>query len=108
MRIIVSLYLILLIVFIILSLIIIKHQEDQKQIYCRLLVKNRIKREEIENFIKIKHNDILSKKTKFERDYSNLKSIHSTAELATFACLYAVYREELLLKEIENFIKERG
>ncbi len=108
MKIIVSLYIILLIVFVILSLVIIKHQERINQIYCRQLIKNKRKTEEISDFIRIKHNDILSKKAKFERDYSNIKSLHSKTELATFACLYAVYREEILLNEIANFIRERG
>ena len=106
MKVIFSLYVLLIIIFFILSLIINKNQENQKQKYCKLLVKNKMKIKEITEFIKIKHNDILCKKTKFEKDYSNLKSLHSIAELATFASLYAVYREELLLKEIENFIKE--
>ena len=108
MRIIISLYLILLIVFVILSLIIIKYQEKQNQIYCRLLVKNKVKRKEIKDFIKIKRNDILNKKTKFEKDYSRITNLKYSKDLATIVCLYAVYREEMLLKEIESFINERA
>ena len=108
MKIIISLYLILLIVLVILSLIIIKHQENLNQKYCQLLVKNKIKTNEIKDFIESKHNDVLNKKFNFEQEYSNIKSIRSIAGLATFVCMYVAYREDLLLSEIESFIKEQG
>ena len=55
-------------------------------------------------FLKIKQNDISKKINKFENSYN--KSTTDEMKYTNLICLYSSYREEMLSKDIEQFIEK--
>ncbi len=99
-----SLILLALIILTILNLIII---DDVTKENSKCLNELRQAKEDmyrLKRFLKIKQNDISKKINKFEDSYN--KSTTDEMKYANLVCLYSSYREELLSKDIEQFIEK--
>ena len=90
----------------ILNLIRLQKCLRQETEYIKKLKETQIKIYEIYNFIRMKRNNILNKKTKFENEYFN--SFRWITRYANRVCLFTACKEEKLINEIEDYIRKRG